>query len=75
MPPIIGFRRRDTGPPKAPATNNRTTSRVLPASFPRETLDHPRSQIEILRGQTSRHKIILLHGLTAAQALPKLIAR
>ena len=29
-----------------------------------ETLDCPRNRIELLRGQTSRHKVILLHGGT-----------
>ena len=38
-----------------------------------KTLDHPRSQIEIIRGQTSRHKTLLLHDLTPAQAAAKLI--
>jgi len=40
--------------------------------FLAETLDHPRSQIELIRGQTSRHKTILLHHLTPTQAAAKL---
>ncbi len=30
-----------------------------------ETLDCPRSRVEILRGRASRHKVIKLHGLSA----------
>lgn len=31
-----------------------------------------RSKVELLRGQTSRHKLLKLHGLKAADVLPKL---
>jgi uncharacterized protein (TIGR00251 family) len=34
-----------------------------------ETLDCPRSQIELVRGHKSRHKIIKLHGLAPADVL------
>jgi len=37
-----------------------------------EQLDCPRSHVEILRGHTSRHKLIKLHGLSAAAVLAKL---
>ncbi len=37
-----------------------------------ETLDCPRSRVEILRGQTSRHKVIKLHGLSADAVLARL---
>jgi uncharacterized protein (TIGR00251 family) len=37
--------------------------------FLAETLDCPRSQVELLRGHTSRHKTIKLHGLSAEAAL------
>jgi uncharacterized protein (TIGR00251 family) len=37
-----------------------------------ETLDCPRSQIALVRGQTSRHKTVLLRGLTAADVLARL---
>jgi uncharacterized protein (TIGR00251 family) len=30
-----------------------------------ETLDCPRSAIQLVRGQTSRHKVISIHGLSA----------
>ncbi|MDB6020934.1 MAG: hypothetical protein JWQ04_791 [Pedosphaera sp.] len=38
-----------------------------------EKLDCPRSRIELIRGQTSRHKTIKLHGLDAAAVLAKLL--
>jgi hypothetical protein len=37
-----------------------------------ERLDCPRSRVELVRGHTSRHKLIKLHGLTAEEALRKL---
>ena len=37
-----------------------------------ETLDCPRSRVEILRGHTSRHKVIKLHGLSADAVLARL---
>ena len=37
-----------------------------------ETLDCPRSRVEILRGHTSRHKIIKLHGLSAGGVMSRL---
>jgi uncharacterized protein (TIGR00251 family) len=37
-----------------------------------ETLDCARSRVELVRGHTSRHKIIKLHGLAAALVLAKL---
>jgi uncharacterized protein len=37
-----------------------------------ETLDCPRSRIEILRGHTSRHKLIALHGISASAVLERL---
>lgn len=37
-----------------------------------ERLDCPRNRVEILRGHTSRHKVIKLHGFSAAKALGKL---
>ena len=35
-------------------------------------LDCPRNRVELLRGHTSRHKTIKLHGLTAEQVLSRL---
>lgn len=37
-----------------------------------ETLDCPRGKVELLRGHTSRHKVLLLHGIPAETALAKL---
>jgi len=37
-----------------------------------DVLDCPRSRIALVRGHTSRHKTILLQGLSAAVALSKL---
>jgi uncharacterized protein (TIGR00251 family) len=37
--------------------------------FLAETLDRPRSHVELLRGHTSRHKTIKLHGLSAEAVL------
>ena len=39
-----------------------------------ETLDCPRSKVELIRGHTSRHKTIKLHGLDAANVAAKLSA-
>ncbi|HTX22506.1 MAG TPA: DUF167 domain-containing protein [Candidatus Aquilonibacter sp.] len=36
-----------------------------------EKLDCARSRIELVRGQKSRHKILKLHGLSAAEILKK----
>lgn len=37
-----------------------------------ETLDCPRGRVELVRGHTSRHKTIKLHGLVAALVVAKL---
>jgi uncharacterized protein (TIGR00251 family) len=37
-----------------------------------ETLDCPRNRIELVRGNTSRHKVLRLHGISAEIALAKL---
>jgi uncharacterized protein (TIGR00251 family) len=37
-----------------------------------ETLDCPRGKVELLRGHTSRHKTIKLHGLTVEAVAAKL---
>ena len=39
-----------------------------------DTLDCSRGKVELIRGQTSRHKTILLHGMKPAEVLPKLLA-
>jgi uncharacterized protein (TIGR00251 family) len=40
--------------------------------FLAEQLDCPRSHVELVRGHTSRHKTIKLHGLSAEAALARL---
>lgn len=37
-----------------------------------ETFDCPRGRLELMRGHTSRHKVVKLHGLSLAVALCKL---
>ena len=37
-----------------------------------ETLDCPRNRVEMVRGHTSRHKTIKLHGLAAESVAAKL---
>ena len=37
-----------------------------------ERLDCPRGRIELLRGHTSRHKVVKVHGVSAAAVLQKL---
>jgi len=37
-----------------------------------DTLDCSRAKVELLRGQTSRHKTILLHGFKPADVLQRL---
>jgi len=40
--------------------------------FLAEQLDWPRNRVELVRGHTSRHKTIKLHGLSAETALARL---
>jgi uncharacterized protein (TIGR00251 family) len=37
-----------------------------------DVLDCPKRQVELIRGQTSRHKTVKLHGFNAVQVLEKL---
>jgi uncharacterized protein len=37
-----------------------------------EKLDCARNRVELVRGQTSRHKIVKLHGMTGEEVLGKL---
>jgi len=37
-----------------------------------ERLGCPRGRIELLRGHTSRHKVVKLHGLTAEEVMKRL---
>jgi uncharacterized protein (TIGR00251 family) len=38
-----------------------------------ETLDCPRGRVELVRGHTSRHKVVKLHGLGLEQVRSRLI--
>jgi uncharacterized protein (TIGR00251 family) len=40
--------------------------------FLAEQLDCPRNRVELIRGHTSRHKTIKLHGLSAEDTLARL---
>jgi uncharacterized protein (TIGR00251 family) len=53
----VELRIKVTAPP-VDAAANEALLRLLA-----ETLDCPRNSIELLRGHTSRHKVIRLHGL------------
>ena len=37
-----------------------------------QTLDCPKSRVELVRGKTSRHKVVRVHGVTADAILEKL---
>jgi uncharacterized protein (TIGR00251 family) len=43
--------------------------------FLAEELDCPRNRVELVRGQTSRHKVIKLHGLKIEDVASKLTAQ
>ena len=55
-----------TAPPVDAAAN-----RAL-LEFLAEILDLPRSSMELVRGQTSRHKTLFIHGVSAAELMEKL---
>ena len=57
-----------TAPP-VDAAANEAVIRLLAEKFA-----CPRSAVQILRGQTSRHKVIKLHGLNSAEVIAKLSA-
>ena len=59
----VELRVKVTAPPVDAAAND-ALIRLLAERF-----DCPRSRVEILRGHTSRHKIIKLHGLSADTVL------
>ena len=54
-----------TAPP-VDAAANEALMRLLA-----ETLNCPRGKVELVRGQTSRHKVVKLHGLDAAMVAGK----
>ena len=55
-----------TAPPVDAAANEALVK------FLAEKLDCPRGKVELIRGHTSRHKTILLHGFKPENVLPKL---
>lgn len=55
-----------TAPPVDSAANDALVE------FLAKTFDCPRSKVELVRGRTSPHKIVKLHGLSEAAALSKL---
>ncbi len=63
------LRVRVTAPPVDSAANEALVR------FLAEVLDLPRSRVELVRGQTSRHKSVRLHGISAETALQKLSPR
>jgi hypothetical protein len=63
------LRLKVTAPP-VDAAANEALVRLLA-----ETLDCPRNRIELVRGHTTRHKVLLLHGISATTALERLQPR
>ena len=62
------LRVRITAPPVDSAANEALVR------FIAETAGVKRSQVELVRGGTSRHKVLAIHGLTAAELSAKLSA-
>ena len=58
-----------TAPPVDSAANGALVE------FLAKQLDCPRGAVELVRGQTSRHKVILLHRLSAAEVLDRLMPK
>src|ERR1041385_8687951 len=56
-------------PPPVDSAANEALIRLLV-----ETLDCPRNRIELVRGNTSRHKVVKLYGMTAEAVVAKLSA-
>jgi uncharacterized protein (TIGR00251 family) len=54
----------------APPVDSAANQALL--GFLAETLGCSRNQVELIRGHTSRHKTVLLHGFQPAAALEKL---
>ena len=60
------LRIRVTAPPVDAAANDALVQLLA------ERLDCARSRVELLRGRTSRHKLVKLHGFTAEEVSLKL---
>ena len=57
-----------TAPPVDAAANEALVRLVA------ETLDCPRNRVALVRGHTSRHKVLMVYGLSAEQVQAKLAA-
>src|SRR5687768_12447583 len=58
-----------TAPPVDSAANEAVLRLLV------ERLDCARNQVELVRGHTSRHKVVKLHGLSAASVVARLSPR
>ena len=65
--PLGGELRIKVTAPPVDAAANEALLRLLA-----DTLDCPRGRVELLRGHTSRHKVLKLHGFTEAEVAAKL---
>jgi hypothetical protein len=65
--PLGGELRIKVTAPPVDAAANEALLRLLA-----DALDCPRGRVELVRGQTSRHKVIMLHGLSAEAVQAKL---
>ncbi len=57
-----------TAPPVEAAANDALVQLLA------DRLDCPRGRVELVRGHTSRHKVVKVHGLTPADVVAKLTA-
>ena len=65
--PLGGELRIKVTAPPVDAAANEALVRLLA-----DVMDFPRSRVELLRGHTSRHKVIRLHDTSVASVLEKL---
>jgi hypothetical protein len=68
--PMGGELRIKVTAPPVDAAANEALLRLLA-----ETLGCPRRNVELVRGHTSRHKLVKIYGLAEKDALEKLVAR
>lgn len=66
--PIGGELRIKVTAPPVDSAANEALVRLLA-----EKLECARSRVELLRGQTSRHKVVKLHGFTIVEVAGKLV--
>ena len=57
------------------ADRNVSVTRFMKGSVLGRSLDCPRNRIELVRGNTSRHKVLKLHGISLELAWSKLAGR